>query len=333
MKKHYIILSAAAALAAASPMLNAQTASSKPVGVRSFEFSQGFNLFSPVLQSQVISAGVITAISSDGFTITAGTTNFSTVLTAGKSYVLYLLDSTNANNNGVNAPINTSASTSNLVVTQSVFANVVANTTKYEIREIPTISDYFGANNDKGLLGGASGGVADVIWIVNSSGVLERHFYNTTANVWRRFGSPTGNTGLTNIYPTDALYVEKRNSGTTTVTFTGHVRNYNVRGVLETGFNYIANSVPVNTTLATSQLQTSITGGAQATADVVWVANGTAGYNRYYYDSSLTPPRWRTLGSPATTDRGTVELPSAFLIERKGSMTNYTSIVPSTLDI
>jgi hypothetical protein len=330
MKKHYIILSAAAALAASSPMLHAQTAASKPVGVRTETLKLGFNLIASNLLNAVDYAGSVSSLSADGLTVTLATAPGSSIDTAVNKYVLFVVDGANS---GANAQVS-SVSGSNVVLAASdSLTGLVAAGGKIEIRKLPTISDYFGANNSAGLVGATTASSADIIWIPDvNTGLLTKYYYNTTSNVWRVAGAFTGNSGNVVIYPTDGLYVQ-RVSGPATInlTFTGHVKSIGTKLPLSSGFNVLSNVVPVTTTLLSSGISASITSGANGNiADVVWVPDATAaGFTKYFYNGTI----WRIVGEFVSTDRGATTLPSAFIIQRRGSATNLNLSIPSSLDI
>lgn len=202
----------------------------------------------------------------------------------------------------------------------------------YEVRAAHTVASLFGATNSAGLKPG-SATTADVVWIPNGSGGFTKIYYAsaappfTTAG-WKSVGGGNTDRSSTPVYHVDALLIERRGTTDLEVTFTGTIRKTPTFYGAVTGFNYFDSVYPTGATLANSGLSATVKHGNATTADVVWMPNGTGGWNRYYYATSAPPfttAGWKSVGG-GNTDRSTTPITSGFILERRGVAATVTTI-------
>ena len=324
------ILTGAALFAAVLSPSFAQTATTKPVGYRTETLKGGgiFNLLSANLDNPVGAAGTIDTIAAT--VLTDNEANFTAAFTAGEAITLKITSGANA---GVTADV--TAFTATTLTTAQDISSVLTAGVSYEARKTPTIASTFGATNSAGLLEGGAGS-ADIIWIPDGNGGYTRVFRSNGGLQgigWRRVGGGPADAASFPIAITDAVFIERRGATDLAVVFTGHVQTTVTKTGVITGFNPTSRVIPVGITLTDSQLQTELTQGAAGTADLLWNPNGAGGYDRYFYSNGgLAGIGWRSVGG-GNTDRGTVQLASGYLIERKGGATNVTLRLPTGLDL
>jgi uncharacterized protein (TIGR02597 family) len=328
MKKHYIILSAAAALAVSSPMLNAQTAASKPVGVRTVNLvNSQFNLLGVNLTQPIGVAGTIDTVS--GTTLTDNEATFTTAYATPSTKLLLKLLS--GPNEGVVQEITSFTATT--VTTAQNISSLVAVGTKYEVRKVDTVESVFGASASSALQSGSST-TADLVYIPDGAGGFKIIFNSSGGLVgagWRQVGAGSADSKDVSILYTDSVYVLRRGV-TGSLTFTGHVIPTKTTVGLEAGFNYVALSLPVGVTLSDSGLQAGLTAGSSTTADKVYIPNGTGGFNIYFVSSGgLVGAGWRQIGG-GSADASASVLTSGFIVQ-KTSASNVNLLVPTSLDI
>lgn len=351
--KQLIPLTALAALAAASP-IHAQTpAFSKPsgyltnviVGKDSPTSQEVFNLVGAPLKGSPLTAGNITAIISDK--LTDSQANFSS-LAAGT----YILEITSGNGVGIVQDFNSFTSTEiNLVA--DLTANGVQVGDSYRVRAVQTVSGIFGTPTTSPLLQGTPT-TADIVWVSNGAGGFDR-FYISPASppfvpepAWTKIGGGA-NPDQSPILYTDAIIVQRRGEGSVNIVVTGEVNTdlvvYPVLGGPAAGrFNYYATPFPTNlsseptissaeTTVGSLGLTSLLNEGSPTTADILWLPQGDGTYKRYY-NSSASPPFKPTatfdeIGGLTNIDPATLRMPSAYIIQRRGTDANSTANPPA----
>ena len=196
----------------------------------------------------------------------------------------------------------------------------------YEIRRAKTLNDIFGSNSEAGLAAGSEAS-ADIIRIPREGSI--EVFYHDGLK-WTPIGAPQTDAGTTPILRTEALFIERKSDIPLDLVVVGHVHTVPVPVSLSTGFNYYSIVFPVGQTLATSGLGDRLQSGvAPEIADVVWVADGSGEFARYFYKEGGLGPSGLWLDSGGGfTDRGDTPLSSGIIIQRRGARTIVTIEFP-----
>lgn len=299
-------------------------AATKPVGFQTVTLkASSFNLVGINFLKAPLVVGVLDSLTAT--TITDAGVDFSAALTGQSNLVVEITTGTGS---GLWANIS-SFSATQLTVDTDLTASVSAGAS-YQVFSLPTIAEVFGATNSAGLKAG-NATTADVIWLSkgDGSGGFDRYYYAAatppfiTAG-WRN--TSTGNTNAANtaIYHHEAMIVERREVTDLNVTFTGSVKTSPTTIPVFTGFNFIERSFPSLATLGNSGLSNYLQAGTSTTADLIWIPNGSGGYNRYYFATAVPPfitAGWKGV-STGNADASSTALSSGIIIERRGGTTN-----------
>jgi hypothetical protein len=320
------------AAVAACGLANAQTAYTTPVGYTTQTLPAnkttpvGFNVLSPTLVS-----GVLTGVTNANTTLTDTAVDFSSALTAGKTYTIDIKDGPGTIDGAVQDFITWSGSS----ITVPAMAGVAVGD-KYVIRAVPTLQETFPVGF---LTGATSAANADKVWVPNGSGGYNKYYYRITIapTGWRKTTTGSNDTGaapanIPLVY-VDGILIEKKGTAKSLV-LTGEVKTTGSNNVLATGLNPMSIVAPAGLTLQTSGLQGDIASATSATnADKVWVPNGTGGYTKYYHRITIAPTGWRTT-TTGSNDTGAaplnLPLEGAVIIERKGVAKVISMDVPSS---
>ena len=337
MKTKYIAI--LASLAAAG-LCMAQTAYTTPVGYTTQPLVAGFNLIGLNLSNPVSTAGRFETIS--GTSLTDTEVGFGTALAAGQPHIVRITS-------GVNTGISTSITSfsGNTIVTSDNISALIATTDNYEIRKSVTIADAFGATNIAGLKPGVGNSTgADLVWAQTTTGFVQVYYNGTAGSGFGAIGvgwktTTTGNTNAANtpLYFTDAIFVQRRGVGPLSLTFSGSVITNSSVVAIEPGFNYVSRILPVGFTLGSSNLQNFLTQGNtnSLAADIIWVSNGSGGYNQYYYNGTAgsgfgaLTVGWRST-TTGNTSQTAVNLSDGFIIQRKTTARNIVIPIPSGIN-
>jgi hypothetical protein len=291
-------------------------AKTKPVGYESVTLNANqFNVVGLRLQGATVASGALETIGTSSVTDNEG--SFATILTSGKTYVLEItsgtlsgltVEATWTSGNVLNTPDNLSS------------AGVTAGVS-YNLRPALTLEEIFGTISSSVLAKGLNVNVADVVWVPNGAGGYNRYFLHSSLG-WRTAANVAA--ANTPIVYTDGVFIEKK-SASATLTISGEVKVAGSTVPVINGFNIISTIYPAGSTLQNIGLDDDVQKGLNVNvADVIWVPNGSGGYDRYFLHSSLG---WRTaLNAAAPSD---LTLPSGLLIERKGSAAVFDFTAPS----
>jgi hypothetical protein len=282
------------------------------------------------LDNPVGAAGTIDTIATT--TLTDNEANYTAAFTAGEPITLKITGGSTA---GITADV-TSFTATTLTTAQDISTALTAGVT-YEVRKTPTISSIFGATNTAGLLAGSAAS-ADIVWVPNGAGGYDQIYYANALPIigtgWRKVAGGAASQANLGVSITDAIFIQRRGLTDLPIVFTGHVQTTATKAAVITGFNPVSRVIPVGLTLTDSQLNTELAAGSATTGDVLWNPDGNGGYAQYYYAQSLPiiGTGWRQVAGGAT-DRGSVQLASGFLVERRGAATNVTLRIPTGLDL
>jgi hypothetical protein len=330
MKPKTILTGLAAALLAPGALFAQTTATTTPVGYVTEVLQPGmYNLVGLSLQNAAVASGVLTASASDS--VSASAFNFTTLLTAGKTYILEL-------NNGTVQEI-TSWTATTLNTPDNISSQVTNNTTAFKLREAETVSSVFGATNSVGLTPSVDGGLdsADKIVISTSSGLVTIYYYNDgegTEGWFTDVGDPAENIVLS--YP-DGFFVQRAaGEGNLNLVVSGEVKTKATSGVLVPGYNYLASVTPSGTglTLAASGLKNYLIASADgdpSTGDNVFLPLADGSYTTcYYFNDGAGTEGWYTASGDPADD---LSLTSGYLIySLSETVKPYTVSVPTAFD-
>ena len=315
----------------------------------------GFNLIASNLSGPVVASGAFS--SADSTTATDANASFTTSLSGSSDYVLALTSGANV---GVNTGVTASSATA--VATGDDLSSLVSDGDTYEIRSVLTVADLFGSDNSAELAGATAGNTsaADIVWVQNATGYT-KVYYNAVARPfpplsvgWKTTTTGNSDASATAVYFTDAIWVQVQRSAFSSdeagvdasdltskdIVFAGSVVTHSSEVAAESGFNFINRIFPGDMSLGESGMESDIalaTAGNTTDADLIWIPNGSGGYNKYYYNGTARPFPPLSVGWKGTTTGNTDAsgeiLSSAYIIERKASGTMVTSSLPAGVNL
>jgi len=303
----------------------AQAASTTPVGytTKALPPSQ-FTLVGLNVHSSVVSAGVLDAESATS--VTDNEANFTTLLTAGSTYILELADGTIQEVSAWSGSV--------LTTPNDITALVTPGTTTYKLRKAATVSDIFGATNSAGLGDDNDGSLAgtDFLLIPNAGGAFDTVYYFNDGAGTQGWFDTQGNPADTKLLSyADGFFVQRTAGSTINLVVTGEVKTVETDAVLTTGYNYVNGVAPVGLTLGTTGLQDFLavdSTGDIATADLVLLQqpNGTYKTTYYFNDGAGTQGWFDDQGNPADGDA----VEGGLLILNRTAAKPYSINVPTS---
>ncbi len=336
-----------AALLLGSAVVNADPAYTKPAGYVTHTLKAGkFNLLGLTLHEAVSTSGAFEIV--NGTTLTDSNADFATSLTAGKTYILEIIENTADPSLVGSIQEITSWTATTLTTPDDLGADGLAGETasgendgaKYQLRAAKTLQDIFGDTNTAGLQEGAAG-VADLVWIPDGSGDFNKYYYakaetfpETVEEGWKNLDGSAAN--QVPICYTDAFFVQRRGLTDLDLVITGSVITTNVTVAVPNNYTFISGLFPVGATIATSGLQDSLLHGFAGTADLLWIPKDDAsGYDIYYYHSGSSFPEviaegWKLIGADSSVDQASTPLKSGMIIQRRNSTQYNAPIAPPT---
>ncbi len=309
--------------AACGIALGQTTAYTTPVGYTTKTLAPNqFTLVGLTLHNSTVASGLIEAESATS--VTDNDANFTTLLTAGETYIIEFP-------NGTLQEI--SSWSQSVLTTPDDITPYVASGDSYKIRKAATISEVFGANNSAGLTPDTDGTQtgADKILVLDGTAFKTVYYFDdgdaTTAGWYDLQGNPANDTVVA--YP-DSLFVQRAAGSPLDLVITGEVKTGKTGGVLIPGFNYVNGVAPVGLTLANSGLETSIaidTDGTQTNIDYVLLQQGGVYTSCYYFnDGDAASKGWYDLQGNSAND---LSIEGGFLIKSASGPKLYTVNVPS----
>jgi len=182
------------------------------------------------------------------------------------------------------------ATTGNSVTTQDDLSSLAVGGDTIAIRKCVTLADFFGANNEAGLLAGDELSLADEVLVYDGLTPQPYFFYDDPSDIddgWYDADGVLANTAA--IGPNQPVLI-KRKAGGLTFKFVGHVKKGPTFIPVETGTNIIpivrAAGVELNlASLYTGNTTTGVKPGDElALADELLVYNSSSISSYYYYD-------------------------------------------------
>ena len=307
--------------AAASGLAFGQTAYTTPVGyVTQTLAANQFTLAGLTVQQPTKAAGILDAEGANS--VTDNEINFTTLLTAGATYILELSDGT--------VQEITAWSGSVLTTPGNITALVVPGSTDYKLRKASTVSDVFGATNTvAALTSGTDASLCDKILIPNAAGGFDTVFYfNDGAGV---AGWLDGDSNLAADKPIvymDGFYVQRVAGSSKSLTISGEVKTKATGGVLVAGFNYLNSVAPVGLTLDNSNLKSFLSQGTDGgSVDNVLLPTALGGYTTcFYFNDGAGAVGWLDGDGNLA---GSLPVEDGFLILNRGVLKPYTLSMPT----
>jgi len=317
------IIAAAALIGSAS----AQTATTVPVGYVTKPLAPNkYTLVSVTMQNPAVASGVIDAESAAPNAVTDTEVNFTTLLTAGATYILELPD-------GQVQEI-TSWSGSVLTTPDDITAFITPSTTTYKLRKASTVTDIFGANNKFGLLsdGDEDPYNNDLIYIPNAENSFDTVYYfdNEETTGWFDVAGDPADDRV--IAYGDGIFVQRQNQGASIdFVISGELKTKPTNGTLFSGYNFLGAVSPVGLTLANSGLEDSLTiatneAEAADTADYVEQQLEDGTYRTAYYFNDGETVGWFDLDGETADD---LVLDTGYLINNRGVPKQVSLAVPA----
>lgn len=309
----YSLIAAAAAVGMA---FGADTATTNPVGYVTNSLQPGFNLVGLTLVSASTVTGDIETV--NGSQIGDTDINLQTSLPAGRTYILEITSG------AAQGMVQEFTAVSGGTITLPAAIAGVAADDKYRIRVAPTLEEVFGSTLQS--QGTATG--SDIVWLANGPGVFDRYYLNKPlfgAASWKKINDNGTETAAPNtpLVYLDGFFVEVKSTAKDLV-LSGEVRGEATSVFLGTGFNAVGTVFPVGSTLANSNLATTLQAQGTATgSDIVWISSGAGSFTKYYFNKPLFGAgSWKRINadnSEVNVDGASVQLSSGVFIERKGA--------------
>lgn len=321
MKTNQFLPLMAALLMAPSALLAQNTATTTPVGYVSQTIPANvFTFCGLTVHSSITNSGVIS--SADSSSVTVNGVNFSTLLTAGATYILEL-------DNGTIQEITSWDSTGKLNTPENISAQITNGVTSFNLRKAKTIDEVFGSQNKFGFKSTNSGfETADQIFLPTSQGLVTVYYYDDgSEKAWyTASGDLAGSLPL--VY-SDGFYIKRQAGDPITFVVDGEIKPKPTSGVITPGWNFLSSVYPVGLTLSQSGLQNFLTkssDGSFDTVDNVYIPTANGFETAYFYDDG-SEANWYTVSGNLAND---LKIEGAFLIlSRAASAKAYKLNIPT----
>ena len=139
------------------------------------------------------------------------------------------------------------------------------------------------------------------------------------------------------VFPDEGLIIKRRSGSDVSVTLTGSVKTSNSRTSIQTGFNLVSLSYPVDVSLDNLGLYnvdgSLLTAGSTSTADRIYYVNDAGQFDIFYQQAPIFAGGngWRKLGASASTDQKDSIIPagrSIVVLRRDTSAIDWATNVP-----
>lgn len=335
-------IAVAGVLTALPGVVEAQTAAAPVVGTQTQTLIQGFNYIGLTLHKEIIVSGTIDAVASndngtagdvsdDYGIITENDVALTTPLGASGS-ATYILEITSGSLSGTIQEV-TSWTNNTITIPDDLAAESLVSGTTYQIRRACTIADVFGPSNSAGLKPTAAfnSTEADLIYLPDGMGGFKQYYYSSHPSYsgWFQVGGAGAATEA--IIYTDGFFIDRR-SGSLSFKVSGSVKSVSTILALpgSGSYTYASAVYPEGSTLGNSGLSASVKGSAvfnSTEADLVYLSDGSGGFESYYYSSHPSYPGWYKVGG---SNADATPLTRGIIIFRRGAGTNAL-LTPSSV--
>ena len=305
------------------------TAQTIPVGSEFLTAQPGnFSLFGIRFHN----SSVVGNLDISGTTLYDADTNFDTALDPPPAR--YLIEITSGISDGKVIEI-VSFAVNTLIVAESL---PIETDVTYRIRPIPKLSeiispveplatDDFNPDNADLILLPTGDGKFSQYYVSFHSSALHPEYFNTYINV------ATGLPEDPFLIYTDAFFYLRRDSSDFNLDVVGEIKLTNTLLSVTDTFNYFSSVYPIGETLANSNLSVSLQAGTAATADLIWIQDGSGNYRTYFLSdgTSQLTAGWRLANADPgleDVDQSEVELSAGFIIQRRAPAPYNTLLTP-----
>lgn len=195
----------------------------------------------------------------------------------------------------------------------------------FEIVPANTLGSVFGTSSVP-FQTGSTAAVADNVYLWNGTS-FDVFYHNGTS--WRGTGF-LGSQNATILYPDEGVFLLRRSTAALSLSFLGTVPSTTERSdVNGPASTFVSNRFPTDTTLVALGFQSLPnwqTGTTAATADNVYIWNGTS-WDVYYYNGSS----WRATGFLGSRDSTVIPTGSAVFVVRRSSASGTTASLAQAL--
>lgn len=315
---------AAAGFAAAEPVYTT------PVGYTTANLVPGFNLVGITLHNSIAATGIFDSQTETSLTDSTASFAFDTA----KNYIVEVQASSVVTGTIIEAP------------GSSFTANTINNLTgitsdylgAYSIRESATIGGIFGSGASCILTKGTLS-TADLVYVPDGSGGFDIYYHSADVTFpvpapgsWQKI-SGSGNQSTAPINYLDGIYVQIRGSAVE-LTIAGEVKTKVSSLPAFNGFSYFSSIYPAGTNLGSSGLADFVIKGTTATADLIYMPDGSGGFDIYYHSPDVTFPvpasgSWQKINGSG--NQAETPITSGFILQRRGGSINMQFNPPPSL--
>jgi uncharacterized protein (TIGR02597 family) len=264
------------------------------------------------------STGTVSAVSSP--VITSSGSSFGTLSDAATPNAVKVTSGSLA---GTYFPI--ASNTADTITVSGDVSSLVVDDT-FEVVAVDTLSSLFGSPADGTIVGGAKS-VADIVFILQSTGTWNKYFHNNSNWVQDRRGNP--NSDNVQISPDSGILVNRVSSTPTSFVLTGTVPStQSIVNINQSGFSVWPQAFPTDITLQESGIQNT---AELSSSDRIFILQSSGAWNKYFHDGT----NWRQdrRGSPIS-DSTNIASGSAVLINKaspSSASASVTTPMPYTL--
>ena len=351
MKKPLLLLTLLAATTVAQAVDTAYTA---PVGGTQITFSQGSRFTGMSFLNSAIARGTVTNTSGSLLTVSAGVTNFGSLLTSTSAYYVelvagptstYVGDRFEVDVAGTIASANGTVSI-NLASPNNTMGSLPStsdlNSYTAVLRPHVTLGQLFGTKTNQLMQGSTVVSTADQVLLLNSqTQAFETYYFlkngSGTVAQWAKVGGGSTNQDNTVIAPGVGMVVVRNTSTPVTLTWSGEIRLNQFAQPLVAGNNLVCQPTPIDASPASRSMTVAngMTGSTSSTtADKIQFP--VAGVFKTYYllrNASGTVEQWTLVGGGSTPQNTAMLFPSngAVIINKISADAN--NLVPYTLSL
>lgn len=299
--------------------------------------SPAFSYIGTVMLNAVGYRGTVTALLPNAITdSTAIWTDNQFNGTNGEFYI----EITSGQRAGLMADIVSTNAVTKTLITDDNLVSLLTGGEQYRIRKHRTLAEMFGANNEAGLVGGATVSSADEVKLLNPLTQSYLTFYFKTGGFggagWRSTTDAMADASGTKLYPDQGLIIKRKSGNGSTIVAKGAVKTGPTIVPIGSQSNLVANMYPAGQlTLGGAGLRqgddlSGVAGGATVSmADEVRILTGAAFKTYFYKTGGFGGTGWRAT-SDALTDASATAIPvgAAIFVIRKNDRPAFSWAVP-----
>jgi hypothetical protein len=296
----------------------------KPVGYQTHVMKNGFNVFGVNFVNAPLVAGALTG--ENGTTLSDTNADYTGLDLALQHTVEF--------ENGAWAVIASVAGTD--ITTATDISGSVAAGDRYIVRQVKTIGEIFGPDNESGLQAGTSAGDSDIVWVPTGDGNFRKLYYTVgdgffLTEGWKDVNTSDDNQENAPVLFTHGCIFERVGAEDLEVIVTGHVKTTPTDVLVDAEYTYLSRIYPTGSTLDNSSLVDGVTiGDSAATSDNIWMPDGAGGFNKFYYttgDGFFLTMGWKNVAT-GDDDAADTEITSGYIMQIVGDEYTVTVTPP-----